>query len=277
MEIKEPILVPWDFSAVAGYALEHAVNFAKTTNDTVALIHVVKKQKEIDNAKNKLQDIVIETKEKHGIELALIVREGSIFTAISEAVEEMDATLVVMGTHGMKGMQKFTGSWALKVIAGSKAPFVVVQAAPGDELNSIVFPVDFKREQKEKLVWAAFLHKYYKAKIHICYQESTDSRIKTKTKSNIVFSKNYLSEKNAEFEISKLPGDKNLAEESIEYSKNINAGMILIMTTKNISFQDYVLGADEQQIIANSAKIPVMCINPKAGTSKFGGFSATGG
>jgi len=277
MEINEPILVPWDFSEVAGYALEHAVNFAKTTNDTVALIHVVKKQKEIDNAKNKLQEIVSKTKEKHGIQLELIVREGSIFTAISEAVEEMNATLVVMGTHGMKGMQKFTGSWALKVIAGSKAPFVVVQDAPGNELKSIVFPVDFKREQKEKLVWAAFLHKYYKAKIHICYQESTDSRIKTKTKSNIVFSKNYLAEKGAEFEIIKLSGDKNLAEESIEYSKSIDAGMILIMTTKNISFQDYVLGADEQQIIANSAKIPVMCINPKTGTSKFGGFSATGG
>ena len=35
------------------------------------------------------------------------------------------------------------------------------------------------------------------------------------------------------------------------------------MTTKNIRFQDYVLGASEQQIIANEAKIPVMCVNPR--------------
>jgi hypothetical protein len=34
------------------------------------------------------------------------------------------------------------------------------------------------------------------------------------------------------------------------------------MTTKNIGFADYVMGADEQYIISNSAKIPVMCINP---------------
>ncbi|RLD69818.1 MAG: universal stress protein [Bacteroidetes bacterium] len=276
MELNEPILVPWDFSQVAGYALEHAVNFAKNTENDVALIHVVKKQKEIDNAKNKLQEIVDQTKEKHGVELALIVREGSIFTAINEVVEESDASLVVMGTHGMKGMQKFTGSWALKVIAGSKAPFVVVQDAPGEKLTNIVFPVDFKREQKEKLVWAAYMNKYYNTKVHICYQQSADSRIKTKTKSNIVFSKNYLAEKDADFEIHALEGEKSLADESIEFAKSINAGMILIMTTKNISFQDYVLGADEQQIIANSAKIPVMCINPKLGT-KFGGFSSSGG
>ncbi len=277
MEVNEPILVPWDFSQVAGYALEHAISFAKITNDDVALIHVVKKQKEIDNAKNKLQEVVARTKEKHGIELQLIVREGSIFTAISEAVEEFDASLVVMGTHGMKGMQKFTGSWALKVIAGSKAPFLVVQDEPQTDYKDIVFPVDFKGEQKQKLVWAAYLHKYYKAKIHICYQQSTDTRIKTKTKSNIVFSKSYLSEKGAEFDIVSMEGIKSLADESIEYAKGVGAGMILIMTTKNISFQDYVLGADEQQIIANSAKIPVMCINPKAGSTKFGGFSATGG
>ena len=139
MDLKEPILVPWDFSQVAEYALEHAVNFAKNTDNSIALIHVVKKQKEIETAKNKLQEIVDQTKEKHGIELSLIVREGSIFTAINDAVEETDASLVVMGTHGMKGMQKFTGSWALKVIAGSKAPFVVVQDAPGKELKNIVF------------------------------------------------------------------------------------------------------------------------------------------
>ncbi|OQY03355.1 MAG: hypothetical protein B6I20_05185 [Bacteroidetes bacterium 4572_117] len=277
MEINEPILVPWDFSQVAGYALEHAINFSKITDGSIALVHVVKKEKEIDNAKSKLQEIVDQTKEKHGIKLSLIVREGSIFTAISETVEEYNAALVVMGTHGMKGMQKFTGSWALKVIAGSKAPFLVVQDTPDAAFNDIVFPVDFKREQKEKLVWAAYLNKSYKAKIHICYQQSTDSRIKTKTKSNIVFSKNYLTEKGSDFQIKTLEGDNSLADESIEYAKQINAGMILIMTTKNISFQDYVLGADEQQIIANSEKIPVMCINPKAGVSKFGGFVSTGG
>ena len=273
--MKEPILVPWDFSQVAENALEHAVDFSKKTGDDIALIHVVKKQKEIESATKKLADIVAKTKSTHGIELGLFVREGSIFTAISDIVEEVDATLVVMGTHGMKGMQKFTGSWALKVIAGSKAPFVVVQDSPQGEFTEVVFPVDFKGEQKQKLTWAGFLVNHFKVKVHIIYQGSTDSRIKAKTRSNLIFSRNYLAEKGGEFEINELPGKESLAEEAIEYSKNINAGMIVIMTTKNISFQDYVLGADEQQLIANKEKIPVMCINPKK-SSKYGGFSSTG-
>lgn len=275
MELKKPILVPWDFSQVADYALQHALEYIKVTGDQIALVHVVKKQKEIEPAKIKLQEIVKKTKAEAGVDIETIVREGSIFTSISDIVDEVDATLVIMGTHGMKGMQKFTGSWALKVIAGTSAPFVVVQAPPVAALTDIVFPVDFKKEQKEKLVWAGYLVNHYKAKIHICYQPSSDTRIKAKTKSNLIFSKNYLTEKQANFEIVTLPGKKAISEESIDFAKEIKAGMILIMTTKNISFQDYVLGADEQQIIANPEKIAVMCVNPKKGTN-FGGFSATG-
>jgi nucleotide-binding universal stress UspA family protein len=275
MELTKPILVPWDFSQVAEYALLHAIEYSKVTNDPIALVHIVKKQKEVTEMQPKVDEVIKKFNAQFGVKLHSLIREGSIFTSISEIVDEFDANLVIMGTHGMKGLQKFTGSWALKVIVGSAAPFLVVQAPPEGELKDIVFPVDFKREQKEKLVWAGQLVKHYKAKIHILYQQSNDTRIKAKTKSNLIFSKNYLSEKQADFDILTLPGKRGLGDESIDYAKQIKAGMILIMTTKNISFQDYVLGADEQQIIANPERIPVMCINPKKGTI-FGGFSSTG-
>jgi hypothetical protein len=44
------------------------------------------------------------------------------------------------------------------------------------------------------------------------------------------------------------------------------------MTTKNITVADYVIGASEQYIIANSSKIPVCCVNPKATFAKMGQF-----
>jgi hypothetical protein len=44
------------------------------------------------------------------------------------------------------------------------------------------------------------------------------------------------------------------------------------MTTKNITAADYILGASEQYIIANSSKIPVCCVNPKASFAKVGQF-----
>ncbi len=54
----------------------------------------------------------------------------------------------------------------------------------------------------------------------------------------------------------------------------IKADLILIVTTKSITFADYMVGAPEQYIIANSSRIPVCCVNPKASfasTSQFMG------
>jgi hypothetical protein len=69
-----------------------------------------------------------------------------------------------------------------------------------------------------------------------------------------------------------------LAQHTIDFAQKINADLILIVTTKNITFADYVLGASEQYIIANSSKIPVCCINPRSSfvaTSQFmGGWGA---
>ena len=64
----------------------------------------------------------------------------------------------------------------------------------------------------------------------------------------------------------------NFAQQTIDFAQKINADLILIMTTKNITVADYVMGASEQYIIANSSKIPVCCVNPMASFTKTGQF-----
>ncbi len=273
MASENLILVPWDYTQIAEYALQHAVRIAKLTDGEVGLLHVVKKAKEEDEAAAKLNAVADETESKHNVRPTVIIREGSIFKVISDTANEVEATMVVMGTHGMKGMQKFTGSWALKVIAGTKAPFLVVQGAPEqDQFENIVFPVNFRVEDKEKLKWANYLAHYFKTKLNVVYQEVSDVDLKHKIVSNLRFAKRYFEERKINYEIVSLRGEDSLAEETIEYAKEINAGMIMVMTTKHISFQDYVLGADEQIIIANKYRIPVMSVNPREDTRKAGKF-----
>jgi hypothetical protein len=63
-----------------------------------------------------------------------------------------------------------------------------------------------------------------------------------------------------------------IAEQTIDFAQKINADLILIVTTKNITFADYMVGASEQSIIANSSRIPVCCVNPKASFASVGQF-----
>jgi nucleotide-binding universal stress UspA family protein len=260
---KKPIVVTWDYSEKSECALLHAIDFAKASDREIVLAHITKWENDIalnvERLNLKAEDIM----NQYGIRPSVVVKTGNIFDEIKTVISECDAELAVMGTHGMKGIQKFTGSWALKVIAGSKAPFVVVQAAPSEaDIHKIVLPLDFKAEEREKLVWADFINRIFKCKFYLCYAESSDPQIQKRTQGNINAAVRFLESRSINYELQRLEGKNSFATETVKFAENIGSGLIIIMTTKNLRFQDYVFGATEQQIIANEAQIPVLCVNP---------------
>lgn len=266
MEEGKKIIVPWDFTDVAKNALAHALKMAKILENTIVLMHIVKKEKEMEEAQTRLQKIAEEEAKKTEIPIEVLIKTGTIFTTIGEYTKENeDINLVIMGTHGMKGMQKLTGSWALKVIVSSHAPFIVVQDPPSEKItyDKIVFPINFKSENREKLIWAIYFGKVFKAKIHFVKQDVSDANLLKKVNQNLNFAKKYLNKYGVEFEIATADKSLRFAQATINYAKEIEADVMMIMTTKNIGTLDYVVGASEQFIIANTARIPVMCVNPR--------------
>jgi len=269
---KKTILVPWDFSSVAEYALQHAVRASKMIDCTITLVNITKKDSEIAEATERLSVVASDSEKKYGIKPELIVREGNIFATITEVADEIKAIFVVMGTHGMKGMQKITGSWALKVIAGSKMPFIVVQRPPKDEqLADIVYPVDHKIEDKQKSIWAVYLNKYFKSKMHLFVEQTDDSIFSKKIQSNVLFTKKVFESQGIEYTEESNLVEASFAEATVKYAEKINANAILITTTNHIDLQDYIFGATEQKIIGNKEGISVMAVNPRDG--KLTGFS----
>jgi nucleotide-binding universal stress UspA family protein len=272
-----PIVVTWDFTEVSEFALEHAVKISKSVNKAVCLLHIVPKgcsQKDLQDKKARIDAIVEQTFKKHGIDTFVEIVEGSIFSQITEFTNKVKATVVVMGTHGMKGSQKLFGSWALKVIVGSSSPFIVVQSKPDnyERYSNIVFPIDFKSENKEKLNWAIFMGKFFNAKLHLFRYPISDKSLQRKVEANLNFAVRFLVQNKLEYEIHSPAKSKNFAKETVKFAQDINADMIMTVTTKYITIFDYMFGAKEQIIIANSAKIPVMAVNPKANFATMGQF-----
>lgn len=275
--IKRTILVAMDFTPVAGYATDHAQIFASHLNASITLLHIIRGEDEREEAAKKMKLQVEKFHKKHGFYPETLIRAGSIFSTIGEVASELPTELVIMGTHGIRGLQHLTGSWALKVIVTSSVPFIAVQEPPkSSKISTIVFPVDFKRENKEKIGWAYFIAKLFHSKIYIFRSNYSDKGFVRETAKNMMFSEKFFTAKGIEYEIAVAEGKKSFAKETIEFSERIDADLMLIMTTKSINFTDYIIGASEQYIIANTALIPVMCVNPRP--SKVGGsFSTSGG
>ena len=265
------ILVAWDFSNVAEYAMQHAIRFAQKIGTKVSLLHIVEKEKDIEEAEGRLKVVCDDSEKKYQFRPEYIIKEGSIFTTITDVANSLDALFVFMGTHGIKGMQKITGSWALKVIEGSKMPFIVVQRPPKDEhFENIVFPIDYKKEDKQKVVWAVYLNKYFKSKLFLYIQKSSDATLKKQIHSNLVFAKSVLEKNKIEYVKVDDDGKKDFSENVIEYADSINANAILITTSRKLDITDYMFGATEQKIIANKKLISVITVFPKEG--KYASF-----
>ncbi|MCK5464036.1 MAG: universal stress protein, partial [Bacteroidales bacterium] len=249
---KKPILITWDFTQKAEFALAHGVNLCKELQTKMVMLHIAKNDKEARAAKKKMDVIAAATQNKNGVVTSAMAPVGNIFSTISDMAEEIHAELVIMGTHGMKGMQKLMGSWALKVISSSKIPFIVVQAPPATKgYKKIVFPVDFRSENKEKIQWIYYIGRLYNSMIYIIKERVTDRKFKKGIHSNLLYTEKFLRSNNLVYEIHSSPGKKDFTTETLDFAEQIEADLLLVTATRNIGLADYVLGANEQRIIAN--------------------------
>ncbi len=276
-KVEKPIVVPWDFTQVAQNAFLHAINFSKTLECEVVLLHIVNDEKDIADKQKLLEDSAEKLSKEHGMKPVCIVKAGSIFTTIGEVATEQKAEMIIMGTHGIKGAQKLFGSRAVKVVVSSRIPFLIVQDKPVKEkLERILLPIDFKKENKEKANWIYHLSTRFKAKVTIFKSHPRDKGFKRKLLSNMKYIESYLKTHEIEYEIVACEGKKKFKEEVVNYAKEKDFDMILIMATRDIKLADYIFGAPEQFIIANEYNLPVMCINPRP-MKIAGGFRALGG
>ncbi|MEZ5196274.1 MAG: universal stress protein [Bacteroidales bacterium] len=260
------ILVPTDFSEVTENAMHQAVEAAKYLKYKVVLLHVIDKntknllKKEAEEPEyilKKLKDIADEIKKNHDVEIELLAEEGDIFTTIGEVAKDIGANLLYLGTHGKVGMQKLTGSFAIKVVTSSPAPVVVVQKRPFDAgYKKIVLPITSDAGPWEKTRWATFIAKNFDAEIDI-YQldiPALDEAV------GIITS--HFDKEGVKYRITKA-AKGNFSKVVIDYATANLADMIMIMTNPDKSYSKFLLGSYDEEMIFNTSQIPVMCINPR--------------
>jgi nucleotide-binding universal stress UspA family protein len=228
MNVRKIILVTWDFTPISQNAFQHALKIAKTVDNDIRLLHVIKSNDPVlkKKAEDRMKKEAFNLSDECGISVGAVVLDGTIFSQISKyTAENEDIAMVIMGTHGIKGQQKYFGSYALRVIIGSPVPFIVVQDKPEDmeRFGNIVFPIDFKSENKEKLQWAIFLGKYFNAKVHLYKSPVTDKSLAKKINTNLNFAIRFLIQNNLDYEIHTSGKTNNFAKEMLSFSKEVHA------------------------------------------------------
>ena len=271
--MKTKLLVPTDFTNEAHSAIQHAVKLGVIVQAEVILLNVVKDKSDIPAATTKLKEEEKWAKTVNDqIDVHSIVRVGNIFDDIGDAASELGVSLIIMGTHGASGWQKITGSYALKVITNSSVPFIVVQDQLMNDTgyDSIVVPLDLNNETKQKLEMVASIAHYFDSEVHLITPNESDEFLSNKLKANRIWAAKYLKGKNVKFTTQIVDDGDNLLEGVFKLSKKVEADLIAIMNLQKNSLMGVLGSSYQQEIIANKAKVPVLCLNPLKSTIASG-------
>jgi nucleotide-binding universal stress UspA family protein len=265
MAYNNKILVPTDFTKVSDTAIDHAILTGGIINAEVHVIHIIENKQQIGEARMKLEALSEMIRKEKGVEIRTIVRIGSIFEDIDKVATEIDASLIIMGTHGLRGMQFLTGSRPLKIVTERSVPFIVVQERNirPQGYHKLVVPLDLHKETKQKLSLVADMAKYFGSKVHLISPGETDEFLRNQLNRNIRFAEEYFTEKNIPYEVeiteSKSDG---FVKSLLKYSAAVEADLICIMNFYDNSIMSIFNQSYEQQVITNEAQIPVLCVNP---------------
>jgi nucleotide-binding universal stress UspA family protein len=277
------ILIPFDFSETAELALEHAVFMAKLHKADMVLVHVVesfsfataisnafgKSQSEFEekiesSANDRLQQLADKLHHDSGMSVVFRTEAGKIYKKIINIAEEIQADIIVMGTHGASGFQeRLVGSNTFRVMMSAPCPVLSVQThAKKLGFHNIVLPVDNSHSSRQKVKHANEIARHYNSVIHIAgMMTMSDVDLQRRFELKIHQVRDYFEEHEVAHSVKIFKTD-NTANTTIEYANQVNADLIIIMTDQEGS--SLFMGNYAQQVL-NHSKVPVMCIRPDEG------------
>lgn len=290
---RKSILVPTDFSETCDNAIRHAAKLARSFDGPVYVLHVldggdalpstndgeieseVNPQSFFGDIESQANDLILALAKSYPeVTIIPVVREGDIFTVINTVAEELAVDVIILGTHGKRGLQKILGSYALKVIDSTKIPVIVVQDdAVMEGIHNIVFPINVSEEDRQKAEYAVELARETGAEIHLFPRVETLAANKTKLANVLRQLKAYFDRYSVVSNVvENNETDGDFEEQIVRYSSLINADLILILSDASSHFP--LFGNKEEDLMFNKSQIPVMCVNERK--FKSAKFSVTG-
>ena len=271
------IVVPINFTNDSENSLEEAIFLSKLLNSKIHLINIVSLGDWWNNmiitkdTREKLYQLSLENLKKTAAlhpetNFEIKVLFGKVHEQILEYAETINAELIVLcDKHREEKENKILGSIVTHVITESKCPVITIKNKIDTDFKNIVVPIDLAEDTDRKVKAALAFNQYAKAKLHfvsVLFGGVGNRNIRTRRKVKHIEKK--LKKHNANYTFKLLKKKRTYAyHDVIEYSDNVNADLIIIMTHKErYSFDNYI-GAFAHRII-NYSKSPVMTITSRA-------------
>lgn len=207
-------------------------------------------------------------------------RNFSPAPAILDYAAEEDVDLIVMGTHGRRGITRLVlGSVAEEVVRLSQRPVLTVRATskelpPAVSIGPVIAPIDFSSHSASALAYAGEIARLFHADLHMIHvvEETLHPAFYGLTVQSI-YDVNPMIEEKAEQQMAELletvigndaqatikamPG--KAAREIVEYAAQHPNAIVVLATHGLTGLEHFLMGSTTERVVRNSA-VPVFSV-----------------
>jgi nucleotide-binding universal stress UspA family protein len=263
--MKNKIIVPTDLTNAAQQAIRQAIAIARKTGSSLTLIHVMDNKSSSPEEVRQILDLEADNIRKDtGLNCDVLIKEGNLFEVISYVACEKDYDLMVIGTHGIKGIrQMLFGANILKLVVKIPIPVLVVQEESPliESFHKIVLPVSshdtFRLAVDAILLFTAIydmeVHLY---SIHKAGFIWSDQMLKNIEEATLQFQTRGVRMVRVKEE--QQVYSMGYAKQTVIYAQSVGADalwMISVPTEENYYFAQ----SDKETMLLNDFHIPVIC------------------
>lgn len=265
---KNLYVVPYDFTPVTDKALSYALYLGKYVDVEIRIMHIAASQADSVAKIKLLEGLKAKLDVPAGVEVTLTVPVGDIFTDIGRFAKIEKAQLIIMGTHGAKGFQKLSGSYAMKIVTSAECPFLIVQENTElKEIPSVAVPIDLTKESLQIVNIAGDMANIFKSNVHVLAEKQSDEILNTRIQNRIgIVSKQY-EDRGIEAKVAFLKAGGSYSKKIMQYVDENKCGLIAIAYHSESLLPQFDNFA--QNLITNKPALPVLIINSKPASALY--------
>ena len=266
------IIFGTDFSKGSIVALELAIDIANKMNCDVSLIWVKREkmlmsEDQLNEMANVAQQKLVALCEKYRPRMLYgkirwEICSGKVAAVIARQATHENAPLIVIGTNGASGFEKYwMGSTAVRIVQEAPVPVITVREGFDfhKDLERIVVPLRVNLNSRQKVAPAAAIAKLFHSEVHILGlidDPSQAAQLRTYINQTATLLKN----DGIKFSAT-VKKYSNYSDAVLSYAESVKADLVVINTEQDRIIAQLFLGTNAQQIVHN-AQLPVMCVHP---------------
>lgn len=256
-----------DFS-LADAVVSHARCLAAMLNKGLILLYVEDSRYgglSAAEAEQKLLEIESACPEVHPAHVAL---KGKTIDVIEALPTMLNGVIAVAGVDARAGRRRPTSSReVLRVFSQCKIAYLTVQAPlrNAHPYEKVGLGVDFRKESKEKLLWASYFARFNKSEIQVIHFDYDDEGLRLKWRNNMRFLDKFFRGLGISY-LAKVVSGRAFFPEVVVADYAAQHCDVFISVTTDVRDRDvleWFAGVQEQRVIRNAAQQPVLYLNPR--------------